>query len=367
MSAPSLQRFVEALRAGGMKIGSDALLQANAALAAVGLASLQDVRAALQATLVRDPADLPLFAHVFAAYFSRRSLGPPDTQLALPRSRGLEAAPGTRRFAASLAGPFAPASEAKQEDAAAEGTSSPLERLASKDFEQMSAPEFAEARNLLASVRIAALRRSRRWSAGVPRGSIDLKTMLRRSPATLAPQYRNRVRRPRDLVLLVDVSGSMAAYSRMFLHLARVLARTARTETFVFATRLTRVTRELAAADPDVAMRAVSHAVEDWDSGTRIGACLATFHREWGRRVMTRSPRVVLFTDGLEVADVAELDREAARLARGGHELVWLNPLLRSPTYQALAAGAAVLTAHATRMAPAHNVDSLRDLAARLG
>jgi hypothetical protein len=146
----------------------------------------------------------------------------------------------------------------------------------------------------------------------------------------------------------------------MALHLAWALARRGgRLEVFTFATHLTRLTRAMRSADPDVALQTASRAVTDWDGGTRIGEALADFNQRWARRVLTRAPWVVLLTDGLERSGVEQLESEVARLARQCRELIWINPLRRSPMYQPLAAGAAVLDRYATHRFSAHSVDSL--------
>ncbi len=180
-------------------------------------------------------------------------------------------------------------------------------------------------------------------------------TSLEQAERTLAA-----VKLDARLLAVVDVSGSMAAYSRMALHLAWALARRGgRIEVFTFATHLTRLTRSLRAADPDVAMQFATRAVTDWDGGTRIGECIAEFNHRWARRVLTRAPWVILLTDGLERAGTEQLETEVTRLARQCRELIWINPLRRSPVYQPLAAGAAVLDRHASRQYTAHNVESL--------
>jgi uncharacterized protein with von Willebrand factor type A (vWA) domain len=161
-------------------------------------------------------------------------------------------------------------------------------------------------------------------------------------------------------VLLVDVSGSMAVYARMFLQYAHLLSRRgSRVETFAFATRLTRLTRALETPDPDTALAKVSRLVKDWDSGTRLGAALEEFNGDWSRRVLGRGAWVLLLTDGLEREGPALLAEQLRRLRLNCRELVWVNPLLRSATYQPLAGGAAALERFATRRLSAHNVDSL--------
>ncbi len=366
----SLPELTRALRAGGVKIGSGSMLDANAALAAVGLAARDDVRAALCATLIRDPADLALFEHVFDAFFPLQSWTLPGSDPLTAKSKGLEAPPAARRLAQSLAsrGDVQLLRGPDRHERIATGTESRLERLASKDFEQMTVAELEAARRLIAAAPARSTwRRSRRWESDSAGRSVDLKRMLRSRQTDIvlfrAPQWR-----PRDWVLLIDISGSMAVYSRMFLHFAHALSRGGgRIETFVFATRLTRVTRELKESDPDAAMRAVSRRVPDWDGGTRLGESLAEFSRLWGRRVLGRGAQVLLLTDGLERDGIEVLDLELARLVRSSHELVWINPLRRHAGYQPLAAGAGVLARHAHRNASAHNLDTILDLARMLG
>ena len=191
LAGASLADLTRALRAGGVKIGSGSTLDANAALAAVGVASRSDVRAALSATLVRDPADLALFDHVFDSLFAAQSWSLPGTEPVTPKSRGLESAPAARRLAESLAGRdgVERLRGADREERIATGTDSRLERLAAKDFEQMSAAELAAARRLIAAAPArSAQRRSRRWQTGAG-GSIDLQRMLRRRQPDL-PLFR---------------------------------------------------------------------------------------------------------------------------------------------------------------------------------
>jgi len=160
----------------------------------------------------------------------------------------------------------------------------------------------------------------------------------------------------------------MAVYARMFLHFAHALSRRMRPlETFVFATRLTRLTRHLRPLDPDVALAQSARAVCDWDGGTRIGASLSGFNEQWSRRVLARGAGVILLTDGLERGDANEMEQAVRRLSRSARALVWLNPLERSASYAPLAMGASILARHATRHYSAHNVRTLHDLVSVLG
>jgi uncharacterized protein with von Willebrand factor type A (vWA) domain len=361
----NLPRLAQALRDSGVKVGSGSVLVAAQALACVDLARRDDVRDALRAALIHEPADFELFDSLFALLFPEQRVGIAGSHPNLPRSEDLPPAPGGRRIAAALPQPGVrqmAAPEMVERDAA--GSASDTEILASKDFEQMSAAELEAARRLLAVTPPRTAQRQTRRLVADPRGrQLDLRRTLRQMLRGVDPlplPRRRRQQLPRDWVLLVDVSGSMAAYSRMALHLAWALARRGgRLEVFTFATRLTRLTRAMRNADPDVALQTASRNVTDWDGGTRIAEALADFNHRWARRVLTRAPWVVLLTDGLERSGVEQLDVEVARLARQCRELIWINPLRRSPLYQPLAAGAAVLDRHATRRLSAHSVDSL--------
>jgi hypothetical protein len=368
----SLVNLAAALRRAGIPVGTDAALAATQALARIDLAQREDVRSALRCTLVADRADQQVFDQLFDLLYPAEQAPPIGSHPQLPRSQDLPPAPGGRRLAAAIPNPSVrtlPAPDLIERDAA--GSASEHEVLGEKDFEQMSRDELELARRMLSRARRPrAQQRTRRFAAAQRGGQLDLRRMLRDARCGLwylRPRYRSARRRPRDWVLLIDISGSMTSYARMALHLAHALTqRRSRIETFLFATRLTRITRTLQTADPDVALERVARAAEDWDSGTRIGESLAEFNLRWARRVLTRSPVVVLLTDGLERSSTESLAREVARLARNCHELVWINPLRRNPNYAPLAAGAAVLARYATRMYSAHNVASLLALAQQI-
>jgi uncharacterized protein with von Willebrand factor type A (vWA) domain len=363
--ARGLVDFARALRAGGLRLGAAALLDAVAAVTAVGPERRADVRAALRATCVRDPADLALFELLFEALYAPATFGSSaDPEARLVPDPEPAPRPAERRLVESLAhGGIAAAGAAPRTETDAAGTVSRAERFQQKDFEQMSAAELALARQLIAAlVRARAQRRSRRSRSGGPVRRVDLRAMVRHHNLDQT-RYRTPLRQPRDAVLLVDISGSMSVYSRLFLHFAHAMSRCpGRVETFVFATRLSRITRPMHIAEPDVALAAAGRAAADWDGGTRLGASLGEFNLHWARRVLGAGARVILLSDGLERDDIDLLEREVARLARWAHELIWINPLLRSPGYAPLAAGARVLAAHADTLRPAHNLASLAEL-----
>jgi uncharacterized protein with von Willebrand factor type A (vWA) domain len=242
---------------------------------------------------------------------------------------------------------------------------------ANRDFAELTVEELAEARRALA--RLAwnpGERRTRRWVRG--RGArVDLRRAIAESLRTggdvvRLPRRRRRIR-PRPLVLLCDVSGSMERYSRMLLQFAHALTRRhQRVETFLFSTRLTRVTRELRISGPDDALAAVSRAVTDWSGGTRIGQAVREFHQRWSRRVLHRGPVVLLISDGWDRGDPVELGEQIARLQRSCHRLVWLNPLIGTPDYAPLTRGLQAALPFVDDFLPARTLNNLADLAVHL-
>jgi uncharacterized protein with von Willebrand factor type A (vWA) domain len=246
---------------------------------------------------------------------------------------------------------------------------SPSEVLRSKDFAKLT-PD--ERRAMLRSVRRLVLeaphRSSRRFKPSSRGARFDMRRTLRRSLKTQGEPFdrawRDRRTRPRPLVLLLDVSGSMAPYSRPLLEFAHAAAQAGRkVEVFVFGTRLTRITRLVRSRDPDAALDAVGQTVVDWEGGTRIGESLKQLLDEWSARSALRGSVVILASDGLERGDPDVLAKQIARLGRLVHRLVWVNPLKGSPRYEPLARGMAVSLPHIDVVLPGHNLESLEALA----
>jgi uncharacterized protein with von Willebrand factor type A (vWA) domain len=250
----------------------------------------------------------------------------------------------------------------------AAGAYSAVDVSRTKDFADFTEQELERARELLAKLpwELGA-RRTRRWERA-SRGAIDLRPVLRRNlmrggDLVDLPRVR-RCEAPRPLILIGDVSGSMDRYSRMLLHFVVGLARGARhVEGFLFATRLTRVTRHL---DDRRGLPRLVREVRDWGGGTRIGESLRTFNTRWRRRVMRNGPVVLIVSDGWDRGDPMLLEREIARVRRSCRRLIWLNPLLGSATYEPLTRGMQAALRHVDDFLPAHNLASLEQLARRL-
>lgn len=250
------------------------------------------------------------------------------------------------------------------------------EILRTRDFDQMSADELAQARRLVRRFTLSLPPLARRRTRPSPRGrDLDRARSLRsalRHFAELIPLHRRaRITRPPALVALCDISGSMGRYSEMllrFLHaaLAEQGREQARGHVFLFATRLSNVTRALRHRDPDEALARCGRQVSDWASGTRLAACLHEFNRTWSRRVLAQGAIVLLVTDGLERDDATILAAEAARLRRSCRRLIWLNPLLRYAGFEPLASGVRALLPNVDEHRPVHDLDSLAALAAAL-
>ena len=243
--------------------------------------------------------------------------------------------------------------------------------LADKDFGVFTPDEIVEARKALSSlVWSPGERRTRRWIRGHG-ARIDLRRAIAESVRSggdiVTLPTRTRRVRPRPLVLLCDVSGSMERYSRMLLHFAHALtSRRRRVEAFLFSTQLTRVTRQLCARRPDEALAAVSRSVPDWSGGTRIGGAIKEFHQSWGRRVLNGGPVVLLISDGWDRGDPAVLRAQIARLQHRCYRLVWLNPLIGTTGYSPLTRGLQAALPYVDDFLPARTLTNLADLAAHL-
>jgi uncharacterized protein with von Willebrand factor type A (vWA) domain len=245
------------------------------------------------------------------------------------------------------------------------------EEFRQKDFAHFTADEIDAARALIAQLQIrVALRRIRRFVPGRSR-RIDarrtLRAMLRSGGEAVTLLRKERKQRQRPLVVLCDISGSMDRYSRLLIQFVHAIsAGLSDVETFVFGTRLTRITRMLAHKDIDESVDAVGASVVDWGGGTRIGDAIKDFNFRWGRRVLGRGAVVLLISDGWDRGDPGLLEHEIARLQRTSYRLIWLNPLLGMPGYQPLTRGMQAALPHVDDFLPVHNLHSLEQLGAKL-
>jgi uncharacterized protein with von Willebrand factor type A (vWA) domain len=354
------------MRAQGSRVGMGELLAAHRALAAVDCTSREDARLALRTVLCSNRADLARFEVAFVAVFGDGSVPlPPDpleslgeiTKAVLPRA----AIPGSAR-----------AQEEIVEETVIPAAWSDIELLHEKDFAQYTDAEMALARELIARLaRRGPTRVSRRLRPARRRAHRpDLRRIVRSSLRTLGEpverHWRAPSQRPRPVVLVCDVSGSMNAYARMLLqYMHASIAARRRVEAFVFGTRLTRVTQELSGRDHDRALERAAAAVADFSGGTRIGAALASLNRDHGRRV-GRGAVVVILSDGWDRGDPELLDAEMARLRRSAHRLVWLNPLAAHPEFEPLTRGMRAAIPHTDELLAGNSLASLEQLAAIL-
>lgn len=375
--ADNVALFGRALRAAGLPVGPGAVLDAVTAVEAAGLARRQDLYWALHSVFVTRHEQSELFEAAFRIFWRRRGyvekllselspIAPAEARKEKPKpgeSRVLEAFRPKRRE---------PEPETVEQEVTARLTSSDRDVLKTRDFAQMNADEVARARRLIDALVLPDDSRPTRRFGPDPQGrAIDLRRTMRSSlrggGATIDLAFRSRRHRPPPLVALVDISGSMAEYSRLFLHFLHALAeRRRRVHSFVFATRLTNITRELAHRDPDDALARASARVHDWEGGTRIAPALREFNRDWSRRVLGQGAIVLLFTDGLEREVGPDLAFEADRLHRSCRRLIWLNPLLRFGKFEARAAGIRTLLAHVDEFRPIHSLAAMEDLARAL-
>jgi len=374
--ADNVVYFARVLRSAGVPCGSDRVLLALQALGEAGIASRGDFHDVLLACLIDRAEHRLLFEQAFHVFWKDPDLLGQMLRMLLPTVSGKPGAPPppeNRRLGAALFGnapPKPPEPEAAQRiEIDVQMSWSEREHLRKADFDTMSSAEWTQAQRMLKELRpFFAEQMTRRYRPAARGPRIDLRTLLRDSARHggdfAGLPRRTRRTRPEPLVVLVDISGSMSRYSRAFLHFLHAIvggpdAADRRVQAFVFGTRLSHVTRQLAARDPDVAIADVVKAVDDWSGGTRIAQALQEFNLRWARRMLASSPTVLFVSDGLEHGDIELLERQAERLAKSCRRLVWLNPLLRYKAFEPRARGVRALLPHVDAFLPVHNIDSL--------
>jgi uncharacterized protein len=362
-----------------------AAIDYSRALTLIDLGDRDEVHAAGQTLFVRRRDEVTIYDEVFRRFWERFELAIAPTELATAAlgEPTEEAIPRRRRTVEALDTPEAAGDVLGSDQEAGEGDEgrltdlqsggpeswSELERLRHKPFDRMSPAELRDAERLVDQLRPRLeQRRTRRWELHRHGRSLAPRPMLRRNLQTggdlVEWVWRRPATRPRSLVVICDISGSMERHSRLLMRFLMALGRVAsvRVEAFVFGTQLTRVTRELAGRDPDVGLERVSATVADWSGGTRIGESLRTFNGQWARRVLRSSGVVMIVSDGWDRGDPALVRHEMARLQRSCHRLIWLDPLAGTDHYQPLAGGMAAAYPYVDDLVAVNDLASLERL-----
>lgn len=372
--ADNIAYFARALRKAGLPVGPGAVLDAITAVEAARIGTREDFYWTLHAVFVKRHEHSALFDQAFRIFWRRRALiekliaqMSPTAPAGAEEERKPQA--GALRVAEALSAPRREQADPVEDPAfSARLTVSDREVLKAKDFAQMSASEIATAKRVIAGMSLPDDETITRRFLTDPRGRrIDPRRTFRRSlrggGAGIDLAYRSPAVRHAPVVALVDISGSMAEYSRLFLHFLHAMAeKRRRVHSFVFATRLTNIGRELTSRDPDEALARASKRVQDWEGGTRIAHALHDFNRHWSRRVLGQGAIVLLFTDGLEREVTRALTFEMDRLRRSCRRLIWLNPLLRFDAFAARASGIRAMLPHVDEFRPIHNLASMEQL-----
>ena len=385
--AENVMHFGRVLRGAGMPVPTDRIQLALNALQVAGLESRLDFHSTLMACLLDRVEHRELFDQAFYLFWRDPDLAGRMMAMLLPHVQAkTEQAPlpENRRLGEALfphqPNPPNPPPPPEKIDVDATLTWNERELLQKADFDTMTADEWRAAQQLMRQMAplFEPVTTRRTQCAGGPGrmarvdGRATLQALARHGGEVWQLHWRRPREQPAPLVVLADISGSMSRYSRMLLHFTHALGHAdARVESFVFGTRLTRTTRALRQRDPDIAVARVVSEVQDWSGGTRISECLHQFNQRWARRVLSGRATVLLISDGLEHGtpddpNCARLRFEMERLHKSCRKLVWLNPLLRFEQFQPRAAGIRAMLPHVDRFLPAHNLQSLKELAAVL-
>src|SRR5436190_8182964 len=366
--ADNVVGFARALRAAGLPVGPGAVIDAMNALQMIEVGSRADFYTTLESIFVKRHEHMLVFAQAFDLFFrAAEEWKHLLDSIPLPDQAKRKPPPASRRVQEALAQPSM--SEVQQpQEREIKLSVSDQEVLQKKDFAQMSAAEIAEVTRAIADMRLPqAELRTRRFRPD-PRGlKLDLRRTLRGSLRTggeiIDIRRLGLIDKPAPIVALLDISGSMSEYTRLFLHFLHAITDARkRVSVFLFGTRLTNVTRALRSRDPDEALARCSSAVQDWAGGTRIATSLHTFNKLWGRRVLGQGAIVLLISDGLEREADAKLAFEMDRLHRSCRRLIWLNPLLRYGGFEAKAQGIKMMLPHVDEFRPVHNLSSIGGL-----
>src|SRR5450830_475925 len=369
--AENILYFARALRAAGIPVGPGGVLDALEAISVAHVGDREDFYWTLHAVFVKRHEHSILFDQAFRIFFRKRGYIEKLIASMLPETMPNAAKPpppGAQRIQEALFGGLNERVDKSEVEIDARLTVSDREVLQKKDFAQMSAAEIAAAKQAIARLALPLdLLRTRRLAASRRGHMIDIRRTLRASMkaggALIDLKYLGPREKEPPIVALLDISGSMSQYTRLFLHfLHAVTDARKRVTTFLFGTRLTNVTRAIRQRDPDEALAACSVTVADWSGGTRIATSLHTFNKQWARRVLSQVFVVLPTTDGLERDADDTLAFEMDRLHRSCRRLIWLNPLLRFKGFEARAKGVRTMLPHIDELRPMHNLESMADL-----
>lgn len=372
--ALNIMHFGRSLRSAGLPIGTGKIIDAVRAVELAGFRSSDDFYWALHGIFVSRPEHELIFSQGFHIFWRRPELlgkllqtgllsPPPPANKKSAGSRRLSDALGLRNFGSSLLD-----SEQRQAYTGASST----EVFRTMDFEKMSVKEITEAEKIIKGLPLPIPERKTRHLIPSHKGPlVDLRSTLRANlrtgSAMLQLKYRKAKKRAIPLVVICDISGSMAKYSRLLLHFTHALTKKReRVHSFVFGTRLTNITRFLIARDVDVALESAQAVIRDWSGGTRIATCLRMFNIHWSRRVLSQGAVVILISDGLDRDPSVGLGEEMERIQKSCRRLIWLNPLLRYSEFEPRALGVKAMLPHVDEFRPVHNLASMAALAEAL-
>lgn len=356
--------FCRALRAQGLLISTAEIIDALRAAQTVDVADRLDLKLGLRTVLTARPEDLPVFDVVFETFWRSQPMEGGDDHFTTRQATGRESGPEHPRENTTADANTAE-DERTERPEGAEPHQSPIEVLARRDFGHVAADELEAMRRALQVIaRRVALRRSRRFRATRRGQAIDARRTFRRNVkyggTIIEIAHRRRKRHRTRLVLLCDVSRSMETYAAFLLQFIYALQHTlGRVESFVFSTRLTRVTDYFRDTRIDRALERVACEVPDWGGGTRIGDSLRTFNRHWALKVIDRQTVVLILSDGLDSGPAAELAQEMEQVASRAARMIWLNPLLGQPGYRPVARTMRAALSHVDLFASAHDLHSL--------
>jgi uncharacterized protein len=374
----NVMHFARVLRAAGIPVGPDRVIDSLRALEVAGLRKREDFYWTLASLFLDRREQFELFDQAFHVFWRNPRLLERALALLTPHIEGRGEDKPQKQLSSRLQESLAPRQRPgfdNRDQAPSEPeldatlTHSDRERLQKADFETMMGIELAQAKQLIARLRLPIPEiRTRRLRPDLHGARIDLRNSLRASVRqgsdSIPLRRRSTQFRHPPMVILCDISGSMSRYSRMFLHFLHAITNDRdRVHTFLFGTRLTNITRHLRHRDVDIALDAATRAVEDWSGGTRIGASLAEFNVRWSRRVLGQNAVVLLISDGLDRDAGRDLGEAMERLRKSCRQLLWLNPLLRFDAFRPGATGVQLMLPHVDAFLPAHNIDSLADLA----